>query len=410
MKKIKGSLLPLTLMVMAAVFLFGFMFLYFYRTDRDLEARAENDLVALEAAGAGIQDALYQLKKNPRWNDGFPGTTLPRSGAAYTMSFNPGQAEIPYSTNNFQGTAAVIGSGGRPVPAGMIHLVSIGIFGKSRKKEEALVLASAGSPFTGAAFVNRGIELQGNVLVDSWDSSRGSYVQTRLESGGNIGTNMGTDGIVELQGSVTVAGNISLGTGGTPSGIRVSGGSTYLSYSVSSPRTFPFQTPPPSASLGNVTYGNNASAVLAPGTYDNLNLSGGASLQLQSGNYTFNGNIEISGNSQLLLPENGQSVLYTAGNISLTGNSISNTARKPGNLVIFGGPSTTGVEINGNGSAYMALYAPAAEVNITGNASIYGAVVAGSLNMQGNGGIHFDRSLSTMALRGSGAVTVRARW
>jgi len=410
MKRQNGSILALTLLVMAAIFFFGLLYLSFYQAEKTLAQKAETDLIALEAASAGIQDALYQLKKNPWWSAGFSAVTLPRSGATYTMSFNSGQTAVPWSTNNSQGTSPVTGSRGRTVPAGLIHLVSVGVSGKSKKVEEALVLAAAGSPFNGAAFVNSNISLQGNVLVDSWNSAQGPYAQTSQQSGGNIGTNLGTNGIVELQGNVTVAGNVSLGTGGSPASIQAGGSSSYISSSVNAPQTYPFQTPPSGINQGDISYGSNTSATLAPGTYRNLSLSGDSTVQLQPGNYVFTGDISLEGNSQILVPSNGQAVFYTGGDIHLTGNSISNTPQRPQNLVIFGGPGTTEVHISGNGSAYMALYAPAAKIEINGNAGIFGAIVADSLSMQGNAGIHFDQSLRTLSFGGSGAVTVRARW
>jgi hypothetical protein len=410
MERQKGFILALTLLVMAAIFFFGLLYLSFYRTEKSLALKAETDLIALEAASAGIQDAIYQLKRNPRWNAGFSAVYLTRSRAAYTMSFNSGQTAIPYSTNNSQGMSAVTGYRGRVVPAGLIHLVSVGVSGKSKKVEEALVMAAAGSPFAGAAFVNSRIYLHGDVVVDSFNSAQGTYSQTHQNSGGNIGTNTATHGIVELDGHVHVYGNIAVGTGGGASSISVGSSSTYISSSVNAPQTYPFQTQPTGTNLGNIKYDHHALVTLAPGVYSSLSLSNGSTVQLQPGNYVFTGDINISGNSQLLVPSNGQSILYTNGDFHIGGDSISNTTQRPQNLVVFGGPGTTDVQISGNGSAYMALYAPAAKIEIQGNASVYGALIADSLDMQGDAGIHFDQSLSTLSFGGSGAITVRARW
>jgi Tfp pilus assembly protein PilX len=140
----KGALLIMALLVIGALFFFALMYVRLFATEKQLSQKAEQTLVADEAAQAGINDALLELKKNPAWNAGFSDVGLPRSGALYTVTFNNTQTALPWSTNNGAGSAALTGWNGRTVPPNAVHLVSTGTLGKGKSTRQAIVvLASA---------------------------------------------------------------------------------------------------------------------------------------------------------------------------------------------------------------------------------------------------------------------------
>lgn len=153
----RGFILVFTLLVATAVLFFGFSYVELYRAQAQIARMGENELIAAAAAGAGIDEAIYQLKRNAAWKAGFAAVLLPHSGAAYSMSFvpnqpinlslsilSPQQTVIPYSTNNSLGALAITGYGGRIVPPSMVDLISVGTYGRSQHIKEALINAAGG--------------------------------------------------------------------------------------------------------------------------------------------------------------------------------------------------------------------------------------------------------------------------
>ncbi|MCE1246325.1 MAG: hypothetical protein LWY06_06755 [Firmicutes bacterium] len=409
MKSKKGYILILTFLVMAMMFFFGLMLVEFMSSETKLTIKSEHDNIAAEAANAGIDDAIYYLKQNASWASGFNNTALGHSNSTYSMTFDKNQTVLPYSTNNSTGTATITGYGGRTVPAGSVHLVSIGKFGRSKIIEESMI-TPGGTLFSAAIQANTNITFSGNGLTDSFNSDNGTYQQTSQQSGGNIATNSNTNAIVRLTGNVDVNGTVTVGTGGTQAAsVSSSGGSSYQGFSTSSPVSLPFLTPPSGTNQGSVSVSGHGSVTINPGTYTNLSGSGQSVINLTAGDYVFTGNISLSGNSTIVLPATGKVKIYVLGNIDITGNSINNTSEKPTNLVIYGGPNTTSVKISGNGQGYFGLYAPAADVKITGNGAIYGGIVGDTIDITGNAAIHYDQALQKIT-GGSGMVTVLSRW
>lgn len=410
MKKNNGYILIVTLLVMASMLVIGLAYANYYRQDKSLALRGENDHIAAAAADAGIQDSLYQLKRNPGWAAGFANVTLPHAGSAYTVTFDQSQKTFPYSTNNSTGSGTVTGYEGRSVPAGTVYIISTGIYAKSKKIEHALITTQS-SLFQNAVLTQQKIHLNGNVITDSYNSSIASYSAQHQNSGGNLQTNSGSGGIVELDGRVNVMGNITVGPGGAAStSLNVHGGSTYQSASVAaSPVTLPAMNPTLGPNKGDVS----TSGTLTPGTYRNLNLRG--NLQLQAGTYIFTGDIDLSGQASILLPTTGNQkvTIYVLGKVEITGNSsINGNTKLPTNLTIYGGPKTEKFEISGLGGQsqglYFALYAPYTEFEISGNAEIFGSVISDTFEMSGNGALHFDNALKTQGT--SGAISVKSLW
>jgi hypothetical protein len=414
MKNRHGTILMMTILSISLLFFFAVLYAGFYSSEKSIALRAESQVKAQAAADAGVEDAIYQLKRNAAWNTGFSSTVLTHSGAAYSVSFDKGQTLIPYSTNNSQGSAALTGYAGRSVPAGMVHIVSVGKLANCARTHQALI-STTSSIFQNAIATQQQIGINGNVTIDSFNSSQGTYQQSHQNSGGNLLTNAGGNDVVTLSGKVNVYGNISVGPGGTvASSIASSGNSTYQSASVATQLVnLPLINAPTGQNLGNVNSGSGT-LNLAPGIYNNLNSTGGT-IQLSAGTYVFSGEVNLSGQANIKLPTNNQPVkIFVLGDeISITGNTtINGNTQKPSLLTIYGGPDLASVEISGLGGQsqglFFALYAPATDVEISGNVQLYGSVVSSELELNGGGGIHYDQALKTSS--SAGVLTTTSRW
>ncbi len=145
-RKPKGYILIITILAIAALFFFAILMVKLQASERKTASRGESDIIAQQAAKAGIDYSIYQLSKDFSWNTGFNNQILPHSNASFTVTFNNTQKDMPYSTNNSQSASAVEGYNGRKVAPGVVHIVSAGKFGSSMKIEEAM-LSSGGVLF-----------------------------------------------------------------------------------------------------------------------------------------------------------------------------------------------------------------------------------------------------------------------
>ncbi|MFP4498419.1 MAG: hypothetical protein ACLFQV_09440 [Vulcanimicrobiota bacterium] len=412
MKTRKGYILMIALLSIGLMFFMGLVMLDHHKSENRLSRRIVEDNVAQAAAEAGINRAIYEIKQDSSWETGIDGAGLSHSGASYTVTFN-NAGSIPYSTNNMMGAGDVTGYGNRVVPRGYIHLVSVGEYEGNTKIEEALISTSGGALFDAAVFVSNTMEMNGNVIVDSFDSSAGDYNSTHSNSDGNIRTNSDGNNIVNLKGRVQVYGDVGVGPDGTEENtLKVTGRSSYQSFSTSSPQEFPFQEAPITPSLGSITLSNAQNVTISPGTYDSLSLSGRSRIILQPGDYVFLDGIHFSGQATVKLEEGTERTnVYTLGDIHITGSANINEDGKSTRLIIYGGPDTDSVHLGGLGTGTFGLYTPAADVHLGGNAQIYGAIVGNSLKINGNNAsIHFDRSMTNDGPTGGGNWVINCQW
>ena len=146
----KGYILVLTLIIMASLLFFGTLLLSLYQQESYIVQKAETDIIAEEAAKAGISEAIYNLREDPNWVAGFNNVKLPASGATYSMTLvrdTTPTPSVPYSINNNNNSSSVKGWQGRDVPSNGVHLVSVGKIGRSQKIIQAIAL-SGGTGFS----------------------------------------------------------------------------------------------------------------------------------------------------------------------------------------------------------------------------------------------------------------------
>ena len=281
----------------------------------------------------------------------------------------------------------------RPKRLAIVTLLatSVGSFAQVPGQLDFAVYATG----TGCGAVN----ISGNAFVDSFDSSQGTYAQTKQLNKGIVGLN----GNISLSGQATVNGpifatNTSVGscTNGSP-GITLSGKATATGgYFLISPAPS-FPNPPP-VTPGTKDYNLSSDTSLPPGSYGNIAVSGGKTLTFSPGTYNVN-SIVLSGGATLTVNPSGPVTVNIAGNnngsraIDFTGGSVSNPSGVPRNFqLIYGGNLPT--VLSGGSSAYALFYAPNSVVSISGGSDWFGAMTVKTLDVSGNVAIHYDRSLA----------------
>jgi hypothetical protein len=238
------------------------------------------------------------------------------------------------------------------------------------------------------------LSFSATAYTDSFNSSLGSYDDTKQLSNGNVGVS----GNANLSGSATINGAISTlsaSTGNCQNGApgitlsgkaNATGGYAQLSIAPSYPNPVPGAT-------GSQNYNFTSNATLPPGNYNNITVSGGSRLTFSAGTYNIN-SINLSGGSVLAVGSPGQVIVNVAGSnvstpISLGGGSIVNPFGVPGNLLlIYGGNQP--IVLSGGPASYASLYAPNSPVSLSGGSGWYGAMVVQTLNDSGGSPIHYD--------------------
>ncbi|HLS27912.1 MAG TPA: collagen-binding domain-containing protein [Opitutales bacterium] len=137
-----------------------------------------------------------------------------------------------------------------------------------------------------------------------------------------------------------------------------------------------------------------------------LEIAGNVTLIFPSENMT---SLIIRGSGKIQLQEDATLVIYTGGNVDISGAGLLNHVA-PEQLQIWGTASESqNIYLSGSGYLNGLIYAPNADLIVPGNTKIYGSVVANNITMSGSGSLHYDESLREYQGMGgsSGPLTVQ---
>lgn len=360
---------------------------------------------ALLAAETGAMEAIRQLHSDSTWSSGWAQPqTLPNGSETYTVEI----------TNNFAGSAQSTASNGAVVPAGTAYVLATGSARGGEITRRVGVLLKGGSAdasFRYGLFCYTWMDV-GNGTVDSFDSKVALYPATPPQDLQNapIGTNSVTSpaaGGVHL-GPGAKVGAVDIGVNGSAAvAVSCKGGTAdhtncpchgaVTALEKPYPLDLSLVAPPAGTSLGDQDFKKDSS--LAPGHYDDVKVSGSASVELSAGTYVVK-TLDVSGSAQIVV-KSGPILFYVTGDprakvdLNLSGNSVANTTGLASNLQFRVGPAVEEVVINGGPDVTCAILAPRSHVTINGTAgSFTGGLVANTATLTGNAQFHYDRALS----------------
>jgi hypothetical protein len=284
---------------------------------------------------------------------------------------------------------------------------------------------TGGSLYSDAAFATANgcgsITGSGGITIDSFNSTLG-YSSSHVLSGGNVGTN----GNVSLSGGSKIYGSAavdSLTSGNCSSskvtGDTISGGASLTAglVALNGPITYPAPLAPnpappttsqnlsgscPAGMTGCTNGPGSRTVTLAPGSYGNVQLSGGTTVDFSKGTYNFN-SLLLSGGSTLSVVGSGPVVINLAGAglsgsspvLDLTNGTMENPTGIPAQLqFIYGG--SQGVNLSGGTHSYALVYAPNAPIGMSGGADFFGSVNGSTVTQSGGARFHYDSSLPSI--------------
>jgi hypothetical protein len=289
----------------------------------------------------------------------------------------------------------------------------------------------------------------GNVTINSYDSSQGTPAATTEDSGGDVGTN----GNLQIQGSVEVQGNLytpRTGVGdceeGAVTALTETGSAEVTGSIIQLPKPVEFPLPVFSETPGTNTVTIDDAASLATACADlgltagvdcfinagaqsiridgngsdvtlpNVVIDGGYTLIIDGNNPAQNININsLTGSGDVEINANLASDLDEAVVLKIAGKNADDTDMDvPFDLdtlswkqnsavqqydasalqIVYGGPATINMK-GGNSQSAATIYAPNAHFELKGTQDFYGSVLAKTVENHGNAGIHYDRSLQS---------------
>lgn len=215
-----------------------------------------------------------------------------------------------------------------------------------------------------------GITLSGPAFTDSYDASKGAYVQATAHQIGSIASN----GNILLSNTAKVNGDARYGTSSNIT-IQNSASVTGLSAPLTTTISYPSVTMP------------------AAGTYTDLgdvNISSGTT-SIPGGVYVIH-NLTLSGTA--IINWTGVTKLYIVNSYTVTGNVQINTYKNlPVNRTLYFLPTCTTATWSGTNICVGDLYAPDTAFTIGGSVDMMGRITAKSITNSSSGGMHYDESL-----------------
>ena len=133
-----------------------------------------------------------------------------------------------------------------------------------------------------------------------------------------------------------------------------------------------------------------------------LNLTGNADGSPSYVEVYITGDVNVTGNAQVVLAPGVKAKIYFAGNFNIAGNGVVNTNNQPGDLLFYGinpaDNSSRSFALGGNSLLSAAVYAPAYDVQINNGGtrgSVFGSFVGKTVKMNGVTDLHYDEALGS---------------
>jgi len=428
------------LMSMVTTGLLGFtLFAYLHLVNTEHLATARSQLwnEAMPIVEAGIEDALTHLKVHGLTNLACDGWQ--QAGNLYYVRRPIGTGwyvvTIANWTTSLTNCRPVIESRAyvpipwvaNSTPGWFVAQVGASHFNRNCLVRGVRVTTRPQSLLTKAIVAARGITLNGQVQIDSFDSedptasTDGRYDPAKARARGDVATNANLQDSLYSSGDVKIYGRVATGPQGTATfrgnsaaGSRdwIAAGNTGIQPGwyrndmnvsfpeISVPFTGGYFTPQPGSYLGtNYTY------LLGSGDYylPTLTLTGTEKVLVTGrARLHVSGRLNLLGNAYLAIAPGASLELYVGQSSSIGGQGIINHTGKAHNFILYGLPTCMGITVTSTSPLVGAVYAPRAAFTMRNHGStpveVIGATVTATVNLGTHYRFHYDESLASVGL------------
>lgn len=270
-----------------------------------------------------------------------------------------------------------------------VPLFFASIFGQRDTNVARRAIALVGKP-CGGIWGLEGVDVSGNVVTDSYDSTEEDYSVSTAGEEGDVCSGRG----ITVSGSLEINGDV---MASFPYSVTVNGSKAVITGTV---EALTDMMTAPTAEIGDAVMDNDnelieltdrGSEPWRSGT--NFWLSANDSITLPSGSYYFESFTMKSGSTLTLT---GPTTLFIAGDFDMSGYGIVNESADPNDLMIISTGSS--FKMNGTVDFFGSVLAPFADVSLGGTADMYGAIIGKTVKMNGDFNFHVDESSSLVAM------------
>ena len=366
----RGSVIMISLGVIVVVTTLGATLMIRSLGEHGLSQRHAARARAFELAEAALDQASFNLR-----------TPLDAADDVLTATLPTGTAQVE-AVNQLGPT--------------LWQVTTNGTIGQEQRRIEAIFQLVPQSVFQFALFGDQQVNVSGNAITDSYDSSLGPYNNDANSPGynaahnGDVGTNSTATGGVTVGGSIFVDGQVAVGAGVADPLSVVSG---------YDPAFITGGTSPPSDTQDVAAQSSTSPMppVTIPSglTCSDFTVQGNTTISLPPGTYCYR-NLTIQGNATLTA--SGSVTVYLMGELNAQGNSVVGVVNDPTQMLFLlssTAEATLEQTVQGNNTFYGAIYGPQARFTIQGNAQVHGSIIARQINVQGDAVLHYDERLST---------------
>jgi hypothetical protein len=381
---------------------------------------------ALHVAEAGVEEAFAYINDvtvtNIAARNGFAWNTTNNAFYKSRTIDNLSYYEVYVKTNTGTNSPTITSTGYVQTPvtvgsgAGWLAAVSLPVSGSGVKYLSRTVQVTTWRQpsMPKGLVIKNSLDCKGNnVTVDSYDNDLGEYgvtifwplpVRVNISDGGDvaIGLNAANIGNANIKGHVWTGptATVNIGPNGTV------GSSAWVNASTKgiqsgwwrkdSNFTLPDVAVPWTGGAVAPSTTSGGDYVLNGGIYEvigNLNLIGKQMFVKGDAALWVKGNVSMDSGSYLKMNGSGyRLVLYVSGTLTLSGTF--DKSIDPKDLLIFGLPSCTSIDITTGSKMEAAIYAPNADANLKGTADLRGSLTAKSVTLTGSSSFHYDESLA----------------
>lgn len=398
--KIRGSAIPLAVVVVLILLAMGTGLLSMGLNSRIFSTRTTSDITARCAADAGLTMALYQMNQKlavKPWSSG----SLPTAKETNLLHCD---ATYTYDVKGDLNKGFIMAAVGRSDNAVRAVYATIGLKGL----------------FEHAILTKGSLVLKSNTVIDGYNSADPLDTDFKV----NIGTQSTADSMVVLNNGVDINGDVLVGLGGNPDTVIKDLGAT-TGDQLGGTENDPLPTITPPAILidkGTNIAAKSATITLTPadsGQYSNISLAASKDagiLEIDGGDVVLyiTGDIDLGNACEIIVKDNSSLTIYIDGDI-VTGNGASigteNPTKDAMTLQLYGtGPVGQNLDIKAKNEWTGVIYAPNAHIDLYANGDAYGAIVAGSFEFKNGGNYYYDEALREVSMEDEGVSFVVERW
>ena len=396
----RGATMVVAIFMVVTVTMLSFSLVTTLKAHRQEERGTREGLQVMYVCEAGVGAALADLQGG---GDGNVGTA---------------QNPTPLGTSSYFVTATDLGGG-------MVSLVATGRDARNESTIQVVVQSESSSLFDWGAFGDTGLTMDSNAMVDSYDSSLGSYASQAVNGNGSdryasSNGDVGSNGDIGLRSNSWVHGDA---VPGPSSSTTLSGNNTGVDGSTlpnSTSVTLPPITLPVYPDLGSMSW-TASSGSIGPGefSYEDFHVDGNATMTIVGPATVVVDNFDLDSNAEIIIDATSGPVEFFVVNDFLVNSNtlIASETWNPGDVTInllsdnVIDPDVTvdldDVALDSNAEIYGTIYAPEAHVEIDSNFELFGALVARSVHLDSNSRVHYDEALTSGA-SGSAGTDYRA--